>query len=283
MKKRIQISFVLTALAAFALSGPAAASLSGEQALKSGEATIWYLGHCGFAVKTATKLLVFDYVKKPMPRGAPVPQPPAQPALSNGWINPEEIKDLDVVVFVSHNHSDHYDEVIRTWEKTVKKIQYVFGWDVGAGPNVHSLPAPRASAKFDGLEIETVNSHHSGVPESAFLVKVDGLTLFHTGDYVGRMGDFNTTPSNVPADMDYLRTKYKTVDFLFLDAFVADYYVQVLKSLKPGAVFAMHYGGREEKYPEFAADLKKAGVDIPVYCPAKPGDRFAYRNGTISR
>jgi L-ascorbate metabolism protein UlaG (beta-lactamase superfamily) len=97
------------------------------------------------------------------------------------------------------------------------------------------------------------------------------------------MGDYDTAPSNVPADMDYLKPKYKTVDFLFLDAFVADYYVQMLKSLKPGAVFPMHYAGQEEKYPEFAAALKKAGIDIPVYCPAKPGDRFEYRNGTITR
>jgi len=246
-----------------------------------GEATIWYLGHCGFAVKTETKLLVFDYVKKPMRRDDPAPQPPAQPALSNGWINPEEIKDLDVVVFVSHNHGDHYDEVIRTWAKTVKNIHYVFGWDAGTGANIHSLAAPRASAKFDGLEIETVNSHHSGVPESAFLVKADGLTIYHNGDYVGRMGDYNTAPSNVPADMDYLKTKFKTVDILFLDAFVADYQIQILQSLKPNVLFPMHYGGQEEKLEGFAADLKKAGVEIPVYCPAKPGDRFEYRNGKI--
>ena len=73
-------------------------------------------------------------------------QPPAHPALSNGWINSDEIKDLDVVVFVSHSHADHFDEVIRTWEKTVRNIQYVYGWDAGAGPNVHSLAALRASA-----------------------------------------------------------------------------------------------------------------------------------------
>ena len=251
------------------------------QSLRSAEATIWYLGHCGFAVRTETKLLVFDYVKKAMRRSEPAPQPPAQPALANDWINPEEIKELDVVVFVSHNHGDHYDEAIRTWAKTVKNIHYVFGWYAGTGANVHSLAAPRASAKFGGLEIETVNSHHSGVPESAFLVKVDGLTIYHNGDYVGRMGDFDTTASNVPDDMDYLKTKFKTVDVLFLDAFVTDYQIQILQNLKPNVLFPMHRGGQEEKLKEFAADLKKAGGEIPVYCPAKSGDRFEYRNGKI--
>jgi len=149
----------------------------------------------------------------------------------------------------------------------------------------HAAPlqsiAARICAWFDDLEIETVNSHHSGVPESAFLVKADGLTIIHAGDYVGRMGDFNSAPSNVPADMDYLKTKSRTIDLLFLDAFVADYQIQILQSLKPSALFPMHRGGQEERLKPFAADLKKAGVDIPVHCPAKLGDRFEYRNGKI--
>jgi SAM-dependent methyltransferase len=255
----------------------------GQGGLAPGEATVWYLYHCGYAVRTRTKLLVFDYVEKMRREKNPSLQPPTHPALSNGWINPDEIKDLDVVVFVSHSHADHFDEVIRTWAKTVRNIHYVFGWDAGAGPNVHSLPAPRAAAKFGGLEIETVNSHHSGVPEAAFLIKVDGLTIYHNGDYVGRMGDYETSPSNVPADMNYLKTKLKSLDILCLDAYVDECPIQILQNLKPQVLFPMHYGGREEKYREFARDLKKAGIDIPVICPANPGDRFEYRNGAIVR
>jgi L-ascorbate metabolism protein UlaG (beta-lactamase superfamily) len=246
----------------------------------SGEASIWYLGHCGWAVRTESKLLILDYSKE---YANPIPQPPAHPALANGWIDPDEIKDRDVVVFVSHSHVDHYDEVIRSWEKTVKNIHYVFGWDNGTGRNVTSLAGPRSGAKFDGLEIETVNSHHSGVPESAFLVKVDGLTIYHNGDYEGKMGPYDTAPSNVPADMEYLKTKLKRVDILFLGAYVHEAFNQILQGLKPNVLFPMHYGGREEKYPDFARDLKKAGIDVPVYCPEKPGDRFEYRNGAIVR
>ena len=252
-----------------------------QAGLRPGQATIWYLYHCGYAVKTKTKLLVFDYVEKMRRERDPALQPPAHPVLANGWINPEEIKDLDVVVFVSHSHADHYDEIIRSWEKTVKNIHYVFGWDAGTGPHVYSLAAPRAEAKFDGLEIDTVNSHHSGVPESAFLVKVDGLTIYHNGDYVGRMADFSTAPSNVPADMQYLKTKLKTVDILFGAASVFEAFNQILENLKPHVLFPLHYGGQEEKYREFATALKKAGIDVPVFCPAKPGDRFEYRDGRI--
>ncbi|MCK7537944.1 MAG: hypothetical protein MZV63_46820 [Marinilabiliales bacterium] len=125
---------------------PACPHLHPENGPSNPEGDVWYLGHYGYAVKTENKLLIFDYVKKPMPRGRSRPSPsPTRPV--QRLDQSREINDLDVVVFVSHNHSDHYDEVIRTWEKTVKKIQYVFGWDVGAGPNVHSCPCrPRRNS-----------------------------------------------------------------------------------------------------------------------------------------
>jgi len=273
--------FFLFACFGFSLTSLFAESPSAEQVLKPGEATVWYLYHCGYAVKTKTKLLVFDYIEKMRRERDPALQPPVQPGLANGWINPEEIKDLDVVVFVSHSHEDHDDEIIRSWEKTVKNIHYIFGWDAGTGPNVYSLAGPRGKAKFDGVEIATVNSHHSGVPESAFLVKADGLTIYYNGDYVGKM--WEDAPSNVPADMAYLKTMIKTVDLLFLDSYVADDTVQILRYLKPNVLFPMHYGNHEEKYREFAPALRNAGINVPVFRPGKPGDRFEYRNGTISR
>ena len=53
-----------------------------EKELEEKEAIIWYLGHSGWAIKTKNHLLIFDYVE----RGAK----PAEPSLSNGYINPSE-------------------------------------------------------------------------------------------------------------------------------------------------------------------------------------------------
>ena len=254
-------------------------SLLLKKKLNNNEAVIWYLGHCGYAVKTKTKLLIFDYQENvKMPDRSTV-NPPANPSLFNGWINPEEIKDLDVVVFVSHSHSDHYDEIIFTWEKTVKNIQYVFGWQEREGKNYHSLPAPRKEAKFAGMEIYTVNSHHSGVPESGFLVKVDGLTIFHQGDYIGRMGE--KAPYTITDDLKYLKTKYETVDLLFSHAGTWVPQLEMMESLKPKVTFPMHYGYREEKYTEYFTDVKNKVKDIIFYIPQKKGDFCEYRNGTI--
>lgn len=62
----------------------------------------------------------------------------------------------------------------------------------------HYLVGPRAELKSGGLEIATINSHHSGVPEVAWLVKVDGIVLYHNGD---------CQPADPRAEHVFLKTK----------------------------------------------------------------------------
>jgi ribonuclease BN (tRNA processing enzyme) len=91
--------------------------------LKPGQAVIWYLYHSGWAVKTKNDLLIFDYT-----------EPPARPpnrSLDSGAIDPSEIADENVTVFISHRHSDHYDPIILEWRTAVKRIRYVWGWEDG--------------------------------------------------------------------------------------------------------------------------------------------------------
>jgi L-ascorbate metabolism protein UlaG (beta-lactamase superfamily) len=266
--KSILVVLILLAPPIFAL---ASESDYEEKDAKSAEATIWYLGHCGYAVKTANHFLIFDYIE--------LEEEPVERGLAKGFVDPEEISDLNVSVFVTHGHVDHYDEVIFSWEKEIKNIRYFFGWKAKDDPKYRYLEGPRAEMKFDDMEIYTVNSHHSGVPEVAYLVKVDGLVIFHGGDYQGRMG--RHAPSNVKEDMEYLKTKADAPDLLFIGAWTGDPYVQAIEALKPEIIFPMHDRKREEKYKQFALDIEKLGITSPVICPEKRGDRFVYRNGKI--
>jgi len=250
---------------------PTSASRVQEAAPGPGVATIWYLGHCGYAVKTARHLLMFDYIE--------LEEQVRERGLSKGFVDPAEIAAANLSVFASHSHLDHYDPVILTWEKTIPSIRYFFGWKAGLGARHQDLPAPRASATVDGLEIHTVNSHHSGVPEVAWLVKVDGLVFFHAGDYQGKMARGAT--SNAADDMRYLMTKTDHVDVAFLGAVVEDWNLNVVNGLAPRALFPMHYRKQEERYRAFAADLAAAGVKRPVICPTRRGDRFEYRDGRV--
>ena len=125
-------------------------------ACPSGGAEVWYLGHCGYAVRTSDHLLIFDYQER---RDGQQPKSrPDRPSLAAGWIAPEEIKGLKVRVFVSHAHNDHYDPVILTWKEAVPDIAYYFGWKATDDPSHHVLAGPRAGLAADGLEIATINS-----------------------------------------------------------------------------------------------------------------------------
>lgn len=235
-------------------------------------ATIWYLGHCGYAIQIENRLLIFDYIEMEE-------TVPSEKGLDRGFVDAAQLQNLQVTVFVTHSHLDHFDEVILEWQNEIEAIEYVFGWDAMEGPRYHNLPGPRSSLELDGMEIFTVNSHHSGVDEVAYLVKVDGLTIYHGGDYQGRMG--RDAPSNVADDMAYLQTKTATVDLLFLGAWTGEPYMQTIRALNPRVIFPMHERQREDRYKQFADDLAGLGVDVPVPCPEQRGDRFVYENGVV--
>src|SRR5512137_1137327 len=224
------IVLMLTAFGAGSpVSGPA--SSAGPEDPPPGEASVWYLGHCGYAVRTANHLLIFDYQEQ---RDGQQPKKrPERPSLSSGWIDPEEIKDLKVRVFVSHSHGDHFDPVIFSWKQTVPDISYFFGWKAADDPSFTSLVGPRAETKSDGLEIATINSHHSGVPEVAWLVKVDGLVIYHNGDC---MVDF-------AKDYPHLQARAGRIDIAFVPRVHGEkeHYgrqnAELFRRFKPRAVF----------------------------------------------
>lgn len=171
----------------------------------TGGAFIWYLGHCGYAVRTSDHLLIFDCQEVYDGRQRKV-LPPLR-SLADGWINPEEIKGLKVRVFVSHSHEDHFDPVILTWKKVIPDIAYYFGWKADDDPSYNYLIGPRAELVSGGLSIATNNSHHSGVPKVAWLVKVDGLVIYHNGDCL---------PDNPGPEHDFLKTKSGRIDLAFV-------------------------------------------------------------------
>jgi len=249
------VARVLEAAGARPMPGADARTLASLLArpLAPGEAIVWSLGHCGFAVKTRSRLLIFDYFSRGPARD--------RPSLANGVINPDEIKDLDVVVFVSHAHGDHFDPAILSWREHVEHITYVFGWNARQGDRAIDLPAPRAATTLDGMEIFTVNDEHDTVPEVAYLVRVDGLSIYHGGDYVGAIADRK-------ADMDYLLGKAGQVDLAFVQR------IAQAEALLPTVVFPTHAADREYMYGAFAREAEERGLPFRVICPENKGDRY---------
>jgi len=238
-----------------------------DDPIQKGEAVVWYLGHSGWAVKTKNHLLVFDYSE----RAAPV----SEPRLANGYINPFEIQDQNAIVFVSHQHSDHFDRKIFEWQEKVKNITYVFGWKASDNPDYVYLVGPRGKTRIGDVEVYTINDHHDGVPEVAYLVKADDVAMYHSGDYVGQLDSFRN-------DIDYFAGKCDRVDLLFT-FLVGNTSKYAIQRLKPVSAFLMHAFGRDYLYQGAALELGKANPRTTMVCGEFQGDRYVYKKRKISR
>jgi L-ascorbate metabolism protein UlaG (beta-lactamase superfamily) len=250
-----------------------------EAQLKSGEALIWYLGHSGWAVQTQRRLLIFDYREmKPRPEGA---------GLEQGYIDPGQVADEKVTVFVSHGHGDHYDPRILEWRDMFPDITFVFGWEVEAGARIFCFDGRRDSQEFDGLEVFAVYHSFDNIPEAAFLIKTDGLTIFHSGDHGSTGPEINPI---FKQNIDRLSRIAEEVDIAFVSQFGSTYGDEVNKGdlytmerLSPRVLFPMHQGEREHNYLKFAREAEAKGVPTEIACARNRGDQFFYGEGKWKR
>ena len=239
-----------------------------SEPLGANQAVVWYLGHSGWAVKTQKHLLVFDYWKRDAA--------PDEPALDNGSIRPQELADLDVTVFASHDHSDHFMPEIFAWRKVLPKITYIMGFKPENAEGYTLLPN-REKKEINGLEIIPIESNDSG---QGYFVKVDGVTIFHPGDHANRQRDFS---GPFKKEIDFLADQGLKADILFAPVSGCGFgdIVAVKKGvyyamdrLAARSVFPMHAVNGEVRYQEFAKEAKNAGYDVPFCLAEFPGDHF---------
>jgi L-ascorbate metabolism protein UlaG (beta-lactamase superfamily) len=238
--------------------------------LEPNQAVIWYLYHSGWAVKTRNHLLIFDSTE---PSGRP-----AKRSLDFGSIDPAEISGQNVTVFVSHGHTDHFDPLILEWRAAIKNIRYVWGWEGEGSPEDIHFGSERRTATADGLEILNIHHDFDGIPESAFLVRVDSLTILHAGDHGYSLGLENAIFKD---NLLYLAEKVRRLDILFTPTFGGE--MDAIRTLKPRVVFPMHDGGHERQYAVFARQVESHGLEAEVGAAEKPGTRFSYSRGKLSR
>ncbi|MFC1851199.1 ankyrin repeat domain-containing protein, partial [candidate division CSSED10-310 bacterium] len=242
--------------------------------LNDGEAVVWYLGHSGWAIKTRHHLLIFDYWENEVP--------PENAGLVNGYINPAELLGMKVTVFVSHEHRDHYDPKIFNWRKSLPSITYIFGFKPEKF-NGLTFIGPRQKKQLNDLEVITITSNDSGV---GFLVKVDGLSIFHAGDHANRKRDFSGPYAK---EIDWIKEEALNLDIAFLPISGCGFGDQVavkkgahyaIKKLGPQITFPMHAGGWcEYRYFEFAQETEKVNLDTMMVGVENKGDHYVYKQG----
>lgn len=226
--------------------------------LKNGEAAVWYLFHAGWAVKTSSTLMIFDY-------------------LPNGFVDPNEIKDQNVYVFISHGHGDHFDQTILEWKKVIPDITYVFGWQAQEAQGHHAFGKDRLFKSIGPLKVKNIFHNFDNIPESAFLIEVDGLTIYFSGDHGSFAGALNPVYKD---NIDYMSQQSDEFDLVFLSIFGSPTYdgeLYAIDKFKPRVLLPMHYGGRESDAERFVSLARLKFPKTKFWYPLKQGDRFLYK------
>jgi ankyrin repeat protein len=246
-----------------------------EKDLALGESAIWYLDHSGYAIKTKNNLLIFDYWEhQPLPKNG---------CLNNGYINPDEIKDLNVTVFVSHTHGDHFSQVIFDWKDKIENLNYVLGFEHNTDVDYTLIPA-RDTQDIGGIKITPVVSNDSG---QGFYVEVDGVNIFHPGDHTNISRDMCP---NYTGDVKFLAERFKQTDIAFFPVTGCRFQDKValnmgtnfaLKTMKPSLALPMHGSNNEYEYKRIAEEFNNdLGIDSFKY-PLNRGDRFYFNNSDL--
>ena len=132
---------------------------------------VTYIYHSGFAVELQTHVLIFDYYKGKLPK----------------WDGKKSI-----LFFASHKHHDHFDFSIFDYGSQYEKCHYFLSSDIklsdkylernGISPEIKKQitgVGKNIALEWEDIRIETLRSTDEGV---AFMVSVEGKTIYHAGD-----------------------------------------------------------------------------------------------------
>ncbi|MCI8374144.1 MAG: MBL fold metallo-hydrolase [Lachnospiraceae bacterium] len=125
---------------------------------------ITYIGHSGFLVELSESLLLFDYYEGSLPK-----------------LPPEK----KLYVFSSHRHPDHFNPKIFSLAEEHRDTLFFLSHDIWESRVPKALHCrttrlrPGESHETEQLSIRTLKSTDEGV---AFLVQMEGKTIYHAGD-----------------------------------------------------------------------------------------------------
>jgi L-ascorbate metabolism protein UlaG (beta-lactamase superfamily) len=277
--RKLTLTALLLPLLPLTASAQAVFGQGGEQA------TVWYLGHAGWAVRLGDALLVFDYQEELLMEEVTDDTPRN---LEHGLIDPEELSGLDVFVFVTHAHGDHFDPVIFEWQGEIESLTYFIGWDeqpeshcerfTGVDADCHTMEGLRATAEVDGIQVYTIDSHHNDIPEVAYLVRYGDWIVYHNGDYMADHVD----------DYAYLKTMTDRIDVAFVAGLPGYSWphvsraVHLAREFDVPVLFPMHFRDRG-MCEGFVAEVAAEGVSAAVKCPTARGQRFVVAKGGRGR
>jgi len=243
--------------------------------MKEVKAIIYYIYHSGFAIKTKNHFLIFDYYMEPKENYKN----------QHSLLLSEKIKKMtNVYVFSSHSHADHFNSKILDWENDNNDIQYIFSSDIKT-ENIKSnynFIEENEEKLFDDVYVKAYGSTDIGI---SFLVKVDGLTIFHAGDLnwwqwkEDSLEEQNVAESLFKAHIEKLK-KEKPIDIAFfpVDPRLEEFYYiggeYFANQIQPSLIIPMHFGDDVAITKKFAKKME--GIHIKAVEINYPGQEIIY-------
>lgn len=239
---------------------------------------VTYIGHCGFLVETKETYFLFDCVAS-----GDTENRSDEKAYSTGKL-PELDDGKDLVVFVSHQHEDHYSHQIWRLKEQYPHVKYVIAKGIPFSENARKkcgiteddlsdILRVRVNQTYELvlhqgnlLVIETIRSTDTGV---AYYLTFNGHTIYHAGDlhlwlWEEEGDEYNKfMAERFAKELGHLRGRKTDVAFLPLDPRLGkntykgmDAY---LKAMNVKAVFPMHFW----KQYDLISAYKKARKEEP--------------------
>jgi hypothetical protein len=133
------------------------------------------------------------------------------------------------------------------------------------------------------MEIFTIRS--TGLGEG-FLVKVDGITIFHGGDHESSDQSWNKFTKEIDY-LNELKEDIKKFDLIFLQMMFEEQIdssrgvFYALEKLQPKIMFPTSAIARTLYYKEFVREAAVKKVKTKIVCAENRGDIFFYKDGMI--
>lgn len=220
---------------------------------------VTYYHHSGFSVASGDILLVFDYWRG---RSNRFPE--------ELGVTPEMLTRYnEVYVFISHEHEDHYDGVVYTWDQYAP-VTYIIADDLPEKARGIRMKKGDETVFSDRLKVKAYGSTDSGV---SFLVTLDGMNFFHAGDLnFWHWREVSNARQIQEADEDF---RGEVADLQGVDIDVAFFPVDprlgllfdagvnyFILTVKPRLLLPMHFWGRSDVIVEFARRSRTRETEI---------------------
>lgn len=221
--------------------------------------TVTYYHHSGFSVASGDILLVFDYW-----RGKKLRLPEAL------GVTPETLARFnEVYVFITHEHEDHFDEIVYTWEQYAP-VTYIVADCLPEKAKGHRMKKGSELSLSDRVQVKAYGSTDSGV---SFLVTLDGMKFFHAGDLnfwhwreVSNARQIQEAEEDFRGEMADFQGMEMDVAFFPVDPRMgmlfdagANYF---MLTAKPRLLLPMHFWGRSDVISEFARRSRTRETEI---------------------